>query len=502
MASLFPVRADALKRELLRIPLESGPYQVVVEQVEVVFREAQESLPEKSVKDIFDRLVYRFTTVCRPKVNQSKKSKKAPALPKKIFARLARHEIPLVVQAIDEIRSRYFPRGVDQQKLIDTFKSNLGICVGLGTEECCAGIVAAHQVWEANLESRKILDFWVNGDEVFSAMEAKFRKLKKRPAKRGALDALEMTRNFFFPQKMTERPTSSKDPSALESKREISEASVVPFEPKEFASAYAGGDKEQMESLNQRAFDRARNTIDQGKGGEIDQDAYERMIDRASYRPTSDRAEPVSRRVEEGQQTELLAVKRSPLDLSLERPSSENPLCILMGDSEVRYGTPSRGGEEEGVVARRCTVYEALAQFTRAKADPDRYDEPLKPTNGIYVPGTQVLFAGPEKGYEKLERPSFCSFFISGAYDLVPEEQTKEKMRTILRIAYADHHDSLIFGSLNDTRRIAQLYKEVLGEPEFNNLFKTVAFCAAGKTTLKHLKEGLRKAPLQEEKQD
>jgi uncharacterized protein (TIGR02452 family) len=59
---------------------------------------------------------------------------------------------------------------------------------------------------------------------------------------------------------------------------------------------------------------------------------------------------------------------------------------------------------------------------------------------------------------------------------------TKEKIKTILRIAGTYRHDCLVLGAFgcgafaNPPGHVAELFREVFGEPEFSQAFKYVAF--------------------------
>jgi uncharacterized protein (TIGR02452 family) len=61
-------------------------------------------------------------------------------------------------------------------------------------------------------------------------------------------------------------------------------------------------------------------------------------------------------------------------------------------------------------------------------------------------------------------------------------EPTKEKMRSILRIAGKHQHDALVLSAFgcgafaNPPHHIALLFREVFNEGEFKNRFKLVAF--------------------------
>ena len=67
---------------------------------------------------------------------------------------------------------------------------------------------------------------------------------------------------------------------------------------------------------------------------------------------------------------------------------------------------------------------------------------------------------------------------------MFPKEQaqTKNKIRTILRIALEHRHDALVLGALgcgafaNPPAQVARIFHEVFEEPEFKDQFKKVVF--------------------------
>jgi uncharacterized protein (TIGR02452 family) len=117
-------------------------------------------------------------------------------------------------------------------------------------------------------------------------------------------------------------------------------------------------------------------------------------------------------------------------------------------------------------------------------------------TGGIYS-GNITVFRGSEKnGYCLLECPFVSSFVTvpainrpellkkNGEYYIVDElvELTKDKIRTILRIAGKYNHDCLVLGAFgcgayeNPPNHMAELFKNVFSEEEFINKFKIIVF--------------------------
>ena len=115
---------------------------------------------------------------------------------------------------------------------------------------------------------------------------------------------------------------------------------------------------------------------------------------------------------------------------------------------------------------------------------------PIPEVGGIYVPGVQFFRADPSEGHAFLEKPFTAAVFASAAYncghdrpadDQTYRQNTQEKIRTMLRAALINGHDSVVLSAFgcgafhNDPRLIASLYREVFTEPEFFGQFKRIA---------------------------
>lgn len=180
------------------------------------------------------------------------------------------------------------------------------------------------------------------------------------------------------------------------------------------------------------------------------------------------------------------------------------PAILNMANGEVpgggvRYGAAAQ--EEE--LFRRTTLAASLYRYSGLGAlygmgqDTSGVQYPI-PENGggIYSAGVTV-FRGPEaSGYAFLAQPyevaviSVPAICCPEVLDLedgpslsAPDEAlTREKMRSILRIAAAHLHSDLVLGALgcgafaNPASHIAKLFRDVLAEEEFSGAFRFVVF--------------------------
>jgi uncharacterized protein (TIGR02452 family) len=169
-----------------------------------------------------------------------------------------------------------------------------------------------------------------------------------------------------------------------------------------------------------------------------------------------------------------------------------NPLVLDMANRYIPGGGVLHGSSaQEETLCRQSNLYEAL----RNRA---WWRFPFHELGGIYVPEVQFFRADPSENYAFLEKPVTAAVFASAAYDTVHNkkyggrdrpkdekvyrENTKEKMRTMLRVALIKGHDSVVLSAYgcgafgNDPKLIASLYKDVFAEPEFAGQFKKIAF--------------------------
>lgn len=164
----------------------------------------------------------------------------------------------------------------------------------------------------------------------------------------------------------------------------------------------------------------------------------------------------------------------------------------------VFYGA---GAQEENIF-RRSNIFQSLYQYAdyahlyNLQQNP-YFSYPLdRNTGGVYSKDVTIFRGTEMQGYPFLHVPYKISvvsvaainkpsllqsghkFYLTG--DLI--EPAKNKIRTILRIAAINNHDSLILGALgcgafqNPPNHIAEIFSEVFDEEEFKNLFKMIVF--------------------------
>lgn len=183
--------------------------------------------------------------------------------------------------------------------------------------------------------------------------------------------------------------------------------------------------------------------------------------------------------------------------------SGYHPALLNMASASHPGGGVENGsGAQEEQLCRRSTLLLTLYQFKRDKARAypqlhipnQRKQYPLHPHfDGIYSPDVIFFREAEGRNYRLSDNP-FRASVISVAGVAHPpldknglmfpreQEQTKDKIRTILRIAMEHCHDALVLGALgcgafgNPPAQVAKLFHEVFEEPEFKNQFKKVVF--------------------------
>jgi uncharacterized protein (TIGR02452 family) len=180
----------------------------------------------------------------------------------------------------------------------------------------------------------------------------------------------------------------------------------------------------------------------------------------------------------------------------------EYPCVLNMASGRNPGGGVLNGaGAQEENIFRRTNLFRAMYQFADyaeeygLERSPHQY--PLnRNTGGVYSDRVTIFRASENNGYALLQNPYQCAFVSVPAISH-PEleeqdgllflarhlvEPTKEKMRTILRIAGQFTHSSLVLSAFgcgafgNPPHHIARLFQEVFNETEFRNRFKTVVF--------------------------
>jgi len=182
--------------------------------------------------------------------------------------------------------------------------------------------------------------------------------------------------------------------------------------------------------------------------------------------------------------------------------SGFNPCVLNLASRQNPGGGVLTGaGAQEENIFRRTNLYLSLYQFASFASEyglkKHEKSYPLdRNTGGIYSAGITVFRGSEKNGYCLLKKPFTVSFVSVPAInkpDLTERngnlyiadnlvEPTKEKIRTILRIAGKYKHDCLVLGAFgcgafaNPPNHMAELFKEVFLEKEFNKKFKSIVF--------------------------
>ncbi|HUH73819.1 MAG TPA: TIGR02452 family protein [Chitinophagales bacterium] len=180
-----------------------------------------------------------------------------------------------------------------------------------------------------------------------------------------------------------------------------------------------------------------------------------------------------------------------------------NPV-IHIENNRIYPGNDALEGElsTEADVFRRSNIGAALYQFTddaeifQVKRDVQHSYPITKETGGIYVPYVSVFRGSEKNGYYLLNKNLKLDFVLVPAYENTENVNihgdwrlqekyvpfVKEKIRTILRIAFAHQHDSIILNAFGcdkfqyPPQHIAELFSEIIRECEFKNIFKMIVF--------------------------
>ena len=192
---------------------------------------------------------------------------------------------------------------------------------------------------------------------------------------------------------------------------------------------------------------------------------------------------------------------------SLQEQDNADDLCVLNMASAKNPGGGVYGGAgaQEEYLFRCSDYYRFLFQY----ADPASFDcekvygiphnprhsYPLKRNfGGVYSHGVTIFRNTEANGYALLETPWKVNFVAVAANNIrrymngrttIPDKfipSTLSLIRTILRIAYNNGQRRLVLGAFgcgafaNPPGHMAQLFKQVFEEPEFQGLFREIHF--------------------------
>lgn len=201
--------------------------------------------------------------------------------------------------------------------------------------------------------------------------------------------------------------------------------------------------------------------------------------------------------------TQIAAVNDDCLNFARRIHKIEKDVCVLNMASRTNPGggVLDGAGAQEEYLFRCSDYYRSLYQYATYANEyglrKSSHSYPLDRNFGGCFSRRVTVFRGTEEeGYRFLHHPWHMNFIaVPGmnrpelitvntelriAYHLI--EGVKNKIRTIFRIAIDNGQRTLILGALgcgafrNPPKHIAELFKEVLCEPEFIHIFRRVFF--------------------------
>lgn len=176
-------------------------------------------------------------------------------------------------------------------------------------------------------------------------------------------------------------------------------------------------------------------------------------------------------------------------------------ICVLNMASSHNPGGGVWGGagaQEEYLF--RCTDYYRFLYQYANHFDPQVYHVqrnahhryPLAPLyGGVYSHGVTVFRDTEANGYALLDSPvrlnfvAVAAFYFNERCDAIPQpyvEPTKDKIRLMLRLAANNGQRRLVLGAFgcgafhNEPHHMAQLFRQVIHESEFQGLFTSISF--------------------------
>ena len=194
--------------------------------------------------------------------------------------------------------------------------------------------------------------------------------------------------------------------------------------------------------------------------------------------------------------------------------------AALLNMASLRHpggGAHNGAGAQEEQLCRRSTLIlslyrysqEMVSRFPQLKIVPDGQQYPMHHRwGGIFSEDILFFRESEQKDYTLSDAP-FKADVISVAAINHPDLDaqgricaedallTKDKMRTILRIAMEHGDEALVLGAMgcgafaNPPREIARLFHEVLTEKEFDRQFKEIVFAILeDRNSLRNTREG------------
>jgi uncharacterized protein (TIGR02452 family) len=198
--------------------------------------------------------------------------------------------------------------------------------------------------------------------------------------------------------------------------------------------------------------------------------------------------------------TLIMADSRDCINLALMyKKMGCNPALLDMAADRVPLGDPYDGARaQEEEMSRRSTLAAILDPNYQHKND-NLYPihKKVGDKGGYYLPCVKLIADGYSTGYQYLDQPDSVAVLVSAAYrkpeldmqdkknpkikDQTVVDNTREKIRTQLKMAFDHGHDTVILSAFgcgafgNPPRQIAEMYMDVINK-EFPCCFKYIIF--------------------------
>lgn len=202
--------------------------------------------------------------------------------------------------------------------------------------------------------------------------------------------------------------------------------------------------------------------------------------------------------------TQIIVTESNSIDQAQILIAADCNPVIHIENNRVYPGNDALEGEVsiEADIFRRSNIGAALYQFTddaeifQVKRN-NVHSYPIsKDKGGIYVPYVSVFRGSEKNGYCLLNKNLKLDFVLVPAYENTENYNihgewklqekhvpfVKEKIRSVLRMAFAHQHDCVIFNHFGGDKfdyppkHTAEIFSEVLMELEFKNVFKIIVF--------------------------
>jgi len=184
-----------------------------------------------------------------------------------------------------------------------------------------------------------------------------------------------------------------------------------------------------------------------------------------------------------------------------------NGACLNMASSFNPGGGVANGSRaQEEELCRRSNLILSLRAFSRYSEfkfsrDPKEGCYPIPISGGIYSPCVNIY---KDTNYQEMEDPILTNVISVPAVNKPTLNEdgtitknyvavTKNKIRTILRIAILGQHSKLVLGALgcgaygNPAAHMAEIFKDVLNEEEFVHSFEEICFAVLDDHNAKRL---------------